>query len=170
MIQLKSSAQDCINNVSTHPETKSNNKLPWVVNIMGQDVPDMRFLNNWYWWAQPNRVDMIGGVPTAWPMAIPLNDMGMNPTPDNPFGMTYGNEMNSIQHSSYSGTPYYSHLSWSSMLNIGANQQRFKNEVLLPENGWELISQNRGFFPDLSLLDWYDNSFDMIDSRAVHLI
>jgi hypothetical protein len=134
---------------------------------MGQEVPDIRFLNSWYWWAQPNRVDMINGNPVPWPMAIPLNDMGMNPTPGNLQGMTYGNEMNSIQHTQYSSTPYYSHLSWSSMMNIGLNQQRYKNEVLLPENGWELISQNRGFFPDLSLLDWYNNPFDMIDSRAV---
>ncbi len=68
---------------------------------------------------------------------IPLNDMGLNP------GDYYGN-MEPINSNAYLNYYYY----------LNENYQ----EVMLPENGWEIISDNRGFYPDnTSSIDWQQN-------------
>jgi len=160
-----SKAQQCVNQVNTHQDSAQNLNLPWVFDInLGQEVRDTRFLNAWYWWAQPNRTDIINGAAVPWPMGVPLNNMGMNPSSGAP-ATNYGNTMNSIQHDNYSG--FYDHLSWSKLTAVQNGVQRFVNEVMLPENGWELVSQNRGFFPNLGLYNWDEDPFDMIDARAV---
>jgi hypothetical protein len=59
---------------------------------------------------------------------IPLNNMGQTS------GQFYGSPMDHFNHSSQGG--FYSYLS----VNL--------REVMLPQNGWELISDNRGWYPD----------------------
>lgn len=59
---------------------------------------------------------------------IPINNMGQSS------GQFYGSPMDHFNHSSQGG--FYSYLS----VNV--------REVMLPENGWELVSDNRGWYPD----------------------
>lgn len=57
-----------------------------------------------------------------------LNNMGQSD------GSYYGSTMMHFNHSSSSG--YYEYLNYE------------YQEVILPENGWELIANNRGWYPD----------------------
>ena len=81
---------------------------------------DKRFLNGWTWWFDKG---------SQASNSIELNNMGLNP------GETYGTLMEHFNDDASQG--YYFYLS------------KDYQEVMLPENGWELIANNRGWYPDL---------------------
>ena len=113
-------AETCVNRVSTNP---LNNPTLEHLNALPPDSlginPDLRFLNTWKWWFDKD--------PNA-NNTIPLNNMGLNS------GEWYGSGMEHFNEDVSQG--FYSYLSFD-------NQ-----EVMLPENGWELVADNRGWYPD----------------------
>jgi len=81
--------------------------------------PDQRFLNGYKWW-----FDKGANANNS----IPLNNMGRT------VGDFYGSSMKHFNDDSQ--IPYYGYLSFDFQ------------EVMLPENGWELLADNRGWYPD----------------------
>ncbi len=115
----------CDNNVSTHPDSPTNDALP---DDSVSSVPytmDERFLNGWNWWL---------------PNSYNLTNMEFNP------GQPYGS-MTNIQ--SINQQPYYSYLKHNPLDQKSADQMKPKNgwELLLVNMGprsCEIASRSRG--------------------------
>src|SRR5690554_1247881 len=80
--------------------------------------PDLRFINDFYWWTNPGNIS-----------TIPLVDMGLTN------GSYYGDMQPVNSQFFINHYLYLNHL---------------HNEVMHPENGWEILSMNTGVYPDNS--------------------
>jgi hypothetical protein len=118
IIHISTSYSQCVNEVSTHPDAQHTEKHKQSL-PKNNGQPDERFLNGWYWWYNKDPQSFN---------AIPLNNMGLNP------GQTYGSTMQHFNADASSGHYYY----------LSKDYQ----EVMLPENGWEILADNRGWYPD----------------------
>lgn len=107
----------CVNEVNTRYDHVPSQKHLDVLPSFNNQ-PDERFLNGWKWWFD-------GGINAN--NSIPLNNMGQSS------GSFYGSSMKHFNDDSQ--LPYYSYLSFDFQ------------EVMLPENGWELLADNRGWYP-----------------------
>jgi hypothetical protein len=120
----------CILNATTNPnESPSYEQINSLPLSNGEN--DFRFINEWAWWMDP--------LNPNWPYNVTLNDMGLNP------GESYGGVMEPINSSAYTDHYFY----------LNENYQ----EVMHPDGGWELLSFNRGWYPDNETsVNWSENS------------
>lgn len=86
--------------------------------------PDYKFWNTFEYWSKPGQ-NLIE--------ELPMMDMGLNPSEMYWDAMPW---LNPYEPS----VPY----DWTAYTNIAAN------EMMTPENGWELMSMNLGFFPNIT--------------------
>jgi hypothetical protein len=109
----------CVNNVNTNP---NDDPTPNHINALPLNInaePDLKYLNGWQWWYDYDPNSIN---------SIELNNMGLNP------GEWYGDWMEHFNGDASQGFYYY----------LSKDYQ----EVMLPQNGWELLANSRGWYPD----------------------
>ena len=136
----------CVNQANTFPGV-----TPTPLYLQNIPYEDSKFLNNWIYWMtleNPNTSSID--------YQIPIYDMGLNPgeyysvSPGNPPLTGFMGPLNS---EFFQG--YYNYLNEFIVHNPNQNVYDYVH----PENGWELLSVNRGWYPDnLTTTDFISNA------------
>jgi hypothetical protein len=124
---------NCVNEVDTHPDvTPTQNHLDALPrDPVNSSTHDKRFINGWEWWMDPLNPNVDYN--------IPIRDMQMSAS------QIYEPYMEPINSNLFGG--HYNYL------------RHTQRDVMLPEDGWELIAQNRGWYPDNDAeINWSQNT------------
>lgn len=135
LVKLSLGQDPCVNQANTFPGV-----TPTPIYLQNIPFEDSKFLNNWIYWMtleDPNT--------SSSDYLIPIYNMGMNP------GEYYGDSpetppMTGMQQplNSQYFQNYYNYLSRFTVYDPNKNIY----DYIHPENGWELLSVNRGWYPD----------------------